>query len=69
MAEPGPGQTMTGQDWAGHWHRGNQLMQTLKSIRNTNFRFGLLIDRHAGDEIEAAKVHNVVEVAQEKINK
>ena len=44
-------------------------MQTLRSIRVTNFRFGLLIDGHAGDEIEAAKVHNVVEVAQEKINK
>ena len=69
MAEPGPGQITTGQDWAGYWHRGNQLYATLKSIRNTNFRFGLLIDGHAGDEIEAAKVHNVVVVAQEKINK
>ena len=44
-------------------------MKTLMSMMNTNFRFGLLIDGHAGDEIEAAKVHNVVEVAQGKINK
>ena len=44
-------------------------MQTLMSIINMNSRFGLLIDGHAGDEIEAAKVHNVVEVARGKINK
>ena len=69
MAEPGPGQAMTEQGWARHWHRGNQRMKTLMSMINTNFRFGLLIDGHAGDEIEAAKVHNVVEVAQGKINK
>ena len=39
------------------------------SIIIPSYRFGLLIDGHAGDEIEAAKVHNVVEVAQGKINK
>ena len=39
------------------------------SIIIPNFRFRLLIDGQAGDEIEAAKVHNVVEAAQGKINK